>query len=164
MSKIDYGTDRISLSIVVEVGYAVGSRWRAAGQERSPLSRGQAWPCALRLCCIYARMYLPIHPTSEICAICGFFLAFSDNSEHSILCFPCLAVAALLRSNTTKNEALATARIGRGIQMQYDIRNTKLSEPALLRTRVRRINRLKPDDTYAARVSCKTLGSRNAIR
>jgi hypothetical protein len=39
MSKIEYGTDRISLSTVVDVVYAVGSRWRAAGRKRrGPLS------------------------------------------------------------------------------------------------------------------------------
>jgi hypothetical protein len=73
---------------------------------------------ALTALCTAGVPHLPIHPIGEICAICGFFLAFSDNSEHSILCFQCLAVAALLRSNTTKDEALATARICRGIRMR----------------------------------------------
>lgn len=136
----------------------MGSRWWAAGQERSPLSRGQAWPCALRLCCIYARTHLSIHPISEIRAICGFFLAFSDNSEHSILCFQCLAVAALLRSNTTKDEALATARICRRIETRYDIRklnqplhptaHTRLGSPLLMR-----VETLKRWITYEAKQS-----------
>ena len=57
--------------------------------------------------------HLTIHPIREICAICGFFLAFSDNPDHNILCFQCLAVAAL-----------ATARIGWGIETRHEIRFT----------------------------------------
>jgi len=68
---------------------------------------------ALMPLCPAGVLHLPIHPIGEICVICGFFLAFSDNSEHSILCFLCLAVAAL-----------ATARIGRAIETRHEIRLT----------------------------------------
>jgi len=68
---------------------------------------------ALMPLCPAGVLHLPIHPIGEICVICGFFLAFSDNSEHSILCFLCLAVAAL-----------ATVRIGRAIETRHEIRLT----------------------------------------
>ena len=50
------------------------------------------------------------------CAICGFFLAFSDNPDNNILCFQCLAVAIL-----------ATVRICCGIHTEIRLRRYEIS-------------------------------------
>jgi len=93
---------------------------------------------ALMPLCPAGVLHLPIHPIGEICVICGFFLAFSDNSEHSILCFLCLAVAAL-----------ATVRIGRAIETRHEIRLTRYNSRDM---NVSRTIRLAGNDYITGRV------------